>query len=86
VSALQGEAGGVRLADLAREAVEIASAGLKARGMRDAEGRDETVHLAVLEESLRKGRVPADDLIAEYESGWNGSLEPIYAATDLVAA
>jgi glutamate--cysteine ligase len=86
VSALQGEAGGVRLADLAREAVAISVAGLKARGMRNAEGRDETVHLAVLEDSLRKGRVPADDLIAEYENGWDRSLEPIYAATDLVAA
>ncbi len=86
VSALQGEAGGVRLADLAREAVAIASAGLKGRGMLDDAGRDETVHLEVLENSLRTGRVPADDLIAEYGNGWKGSLEPVYAATDLVSA
>ena len=86
VSALQGEAGGVRLADLAREAVAISVAGLKSRGMQDAGGRDEMVHLEVLSDSLRRGRVPADDLIAEYENGWGRSLEPIYAATDLVAA
>ncbi len=53
--------------------------------MRDADDRDETVHLEVLSDSLRRGRVPADDLIAEYEGGWAGTLEPIYAATDLVA-
>lgn len=72
VSALQGEAGGVRLSEAAARAVEIAQAGLKARG------RGEEGFLAPLEESLRSGEVPADRLLALYHGEWGGRLAPIY--------
>lgn len=80
--ALQGEAGGVRLMDLARQAVAISRAGLAARG-RLAGGVDETVHLAALEDSLGRGAVQADRLIAEYKGAWGGDLTPVYEACRL---
>ena len=80
--ALQGEAGGVRLMDLARQAVAISRAGLAARG-RLAGGVDETVHLAALEDSLGRGAVQADCLIAEYKGAWGGDLTPVYEACRL---
>jgi glutamate--cysteine ligase len=77
VSALQGEAGGVKLADLAREAVRLSAQGLAARGY------GEEAHLAPLQESLATGRVQADRYLAAYEGEWQGSLAPIYAAARL---
>jgi glutamate--cysteine ligase len=77
VAALQGEAGGVRIATLAREALALARAGLAARGM------GEESHLDVLAESITRGRVPADDLIAAYEGDWGRDLSRVYEAVRL---
>ena len=79
--ALQGEANGLRLHDLARETVAIARAGLKARG-RASWNRvtpDETHFLGALEESVASGRVPADELLEKYNGEWQGDLGRIYA-------
>ncbi|QUS36635.1 glutamate--cysteine ligase [Falsirhodobacter algicola] len=77
VDALRGEAGGVRLHDLAREALRLSRAGLAARG------QGEEAFLDVLEDSIATGRVPADDLLAAYHGPWGGDLSRIYAATTL---
>jgi glutamate--cysteine ligase len=77
VSALQGEAGGVKLWDLARAAVGLSHAGLVARGL------GEEVQLAPLVESLKTGRVQADRWLALYNGGWGCSLTPIYEAASL---
>ncbi|MDF1620837.1 glutamate--cysteine ligase [Pseudothioclava nitratireducens] len=79
--ALQGEAGGVKLHDLAREVVAIAHAGLKARARPGAGGLipDETHFLNALEESVETGRVPADELLEKYHGAWGGDLSRIYA-------
>ena len=77
VSALAGEAGGVKLADLAREAVRLSAAGLSARG------HGEEAHLAPLQDSLATGRVQADRYLAAYEGEWQQSLAPLYAAARL---
>jgi glutamate--cysteine ligase len=74
VSALQGEAGGVRLRDLAREAVALAQAGLAARGL------GEETYLDVLAESVARGEVQADRLLALYHGPWGEHLTPIYDA------
>ena len=74
VSALQGEAGGVKLRDLAREALAASRSGLKARGL------DEGGLLDVLDASVASGRVPADELLGRYEGDWGGTLAPIYDA------
>jgi len=80
--ALAGEAGGVKLHDLAREAVAIAYDGLKARGRQGAGGLipDETHFLSALKESVESGQSPADEMLARYEGEWGGDLGRIYEA------
>lgn len=77
VSALAGEAEGVKLIDLARAAVGLSHAGLAARGL------GEEIHLAPLMQSLATGQVQANRLLALYNGDWQQSLEPIYGATSL---
>ncbi|OYW54730.1 MAG: glutamate--cysteine ligase [Rhodobacterales bacterium 32-66-7] len=77
VSALQGEAGGVKLIDLARAAVGLSHAGLVARGY------GEEVQLQPLVESLKTGQVQADRWLSLYEGDWGRNLTPIYEAASL---
>lgn len=81
VDGLQAEAGGVKMHDLAREAVAIAQAGLKARARPGAAGMipDETHFLNALQESVDSGKVPADELLEKYHGEWAGDLSRIYA-------
>ncbi|UWQ14807.1 glutamate--cysteine ligase [Aliiroseovarius sp. M344] len=81
VDGLQGEAGGVKLHDLAREAVKIAEAGLRARGREGNAGLvpDETHFLNAVQESVEEGRSPACELLGKYHGEWDGDLSRIYA-------
>jgi glutamate--cysteine ligase len=81
VDGLQAEVGGMSMRDLAREAVAIAEAGLKARARPGAGGMiaDETHFLNALQESIETGRAPADELLERYHGDWNGDLTRIYA-------
>jgi glutamate--cysteine ligase len=82
VDGLEGSANGVGLGDLAREAVAIAEAGLKARARPGAGGLlpDETHFLNALKETLETGKTPADELLDDYHGDWGGDLSRIYAA------
>ena len=79
---LQGEANGVKIYDLAREAVAISHAGLKARARCGAGGMvpDETHFLNALHETIETGKTPADELLDLYHGEWNGDLSRIYAS------
>ena len=79
--ALQGEYDGLKLHDIAREVLDIAEAGLKARAKPGAGGLvpDETHFLNALKESVATGRVPADELLAKYHGEWQGDLGKIYS-------
>jgi glutamate--cysteine ligase len=77
VSALQGEAEGVRLIDLARAAVGLSHAGLVARGL------GEERLLAPLVASLEQGKVQADRWLDLYRGAWGGDLGRIYEAASL---
>ena len=79
--ALAGAANGVKLHDIAREAVALSEAGLKARAREGAGGLvpDETHFLNALHESVDSGKVPADELLERYEGEWGGDLDRIYA-------
>lgn len=77
VSALAGEAEGVKLMDLARAAVGLSHAGLAARGL------GEERWLAPLVESLDRGEVQADRYLKALKGEWGGDLGRIYAATQL---
>jgi glutamate--cysteine ligase len=78
VSALAGEAGGVRLHDLAARVLELARAGLAARG------QGEERYLDVLDDHLARGAVQADDLLARFNGAWGGDLTRGNAETRLV--
>ena len=80
VSALQGEAGGVKLLDLSRQAVALAQAGLRARARAGNGQADEAGYLDVLAESVARGEVQADRLLAQYHGAWGQRLEPVYEA------
>jgi glutamate--cysteine ligase len=75
--ALAGEAGGIRLADIASRALALSDAGLRARGL------GEESLLAPLAEELTSGKTRADRLLGLYEGEWAGDLSPIYDACRL---
>ena len=77
VSALKGEVNGLRLEALARAAVDLSRAGLKARGL------GEESYLAPLAASLASGEVQADRWLRLYETEWQRDLSPIYEAASL---
>ncbi|WP_298837818.1 glutamate--cysteine ligase [uncultured Roseobacter sp.] len=81
VDGLQAEVHGIRMHDIAREAVAISHAGLKARARPGAGGMvpDETHFLNALHESTESGKVPADELLEHYNGDWQGDLNRIYA-------
>ena len=64
--------------DVARDAVRISTAGLKARAKLNGDGQDESVFLQPLEEVLAKKATLADDLLALFNGRWNGSVEPVF--------
>jgi glutamate--cysteine ligase len=77
VSALAGEAEGVKLLDLARAAVGLSHAGLAARGL------GEEAQLRPLVESLKTGKVQADKWLDLYQGAWGRDLTPLYEAASL---
>jgi len=81
VDGLQASVNGISMLDLARELVDIADHGLKARARPGADGLipDETHFLNALKESVETGHAPADDLLADYHGKWGGDLKRIYA-------
>ena len=81
VDGLQAKVDGVRMHDIAREAVALSEQGLKARARSGAGGMvpDETHFLNALKESIETGKVPADELLEDYDGKWKGDLSRIYA-------
>ncbi|WP_372991359.1 glutamate--cysteine ligase [Sulfitobacter sp.] len=81
VDGLQAQVNGVKMHDLAREAVALSEHGLKARARSGAGGLvpDETHFLNALKESIETGKTPADELLEDYNGKWGGDLSRIYA-------
>ncbi|MCI5039437.1 MAG: glutamate--cysteine ligase [Donghicola eburneus] len=77
---LQAQVDGINMLDLARNVVDIAEGGLKARGKEGAGGLvpDETHFLNALKESIESGKTPADELLDRYNGEWDGDLTRIY--------
>lgn len=77
---LQAQVDGIKMLDLARNVVDIAEGGLKARGKEGAGGLvpDETHFLNALKESIESGKTPADELLDRYNGEWGGDLSRIY--------
>jgi len=81
VDGLQARSHGIAMQDLAREVLDIAEAGLRARGCVGGGGMipDETHFLGTLRESVETGKTPADELLERYHGDWHGDLSRIYA-------
>jgi glutamate--cysteine ligase len=77
VKALQGEANGVKLLDLAHAAVGLSHAGLAARGL------GEEKYLKPLVHSLKSGTTQADRWLRAYHGEWAADLSKIYQASSL---
>jgi glutamate--cysteine ligase len=66
--------------DLAREVVAIARDGLSARGRRDGQGRDESIHLAPLEALAEGAPTQAERWLARFNGDWHGDVTRIFRA------
>jgi glutamate--cysteine ligase len=65
--ALSARVAGQPIAELARQVLDIARAGLARRARRDAAGRDETVYLDPVTDSVRAGRSVGQALLDGYD-------------------
>ncbi|MGD9544673.1 MAG: glutamate--cysteine ligase [Methylocystis sp.] len=82
VLALDAQIGGRSLRDVGREVLALSKSGLRRRARLDAQGRDESVYLAPLEEILEEGRTLAQRRLDAYCGAWERSIEPVF--TDCV--
>jgi glutamate--cysteine ligase len=78
VKGLAAEIRGRSVLDVARDAVAIAKAGLKARNRLNGDGQDESIFLQPLDEVLAKKTTMAEDMLALYHGRWNGSVSPVF--------
>jgi glutamate--cysteine ligase len=69
--------------DSAAQAVGIAEAGLVRRNRLNAAGKDETIYLAPLEETIRTGKAPAERWLEKFRNEWNGDVTPIFKEAEL---
>ncbi|GAB5388251.1 MAG: glutamate--cysteine ligase [Alphaproteobacteria bacterium] len=76
---LQAQIGGTTLQEVAEEALLIAENGLKARGLRDNWGDDETQYLRDLKHIAETGHSTADEMLHRYKTEWNGSVDPVFS-------
>ena len=70
--------GGEPLAQLGNRILDIAEAGLKARGRFNAAGDDESGFLSPLRETLGRGATPAELLLERYSGDWHGDVSRVY--------
>lgn len=63
---------------IAKEALELSRGGLVRRGRRNAQGHDEAQFLEPLDDIVRRGKTPAEDLLDKFYGAWDGSVEPVY--------
>jgi glutamate--cysteine ligase len=67
------------LRDLAREVLAIAADGLRNRARKNAQGADESVYLAPLQEIAAGGPSQAEHWLARYNGAWGGDASKIFA-------
>jgi glutamate--cysteine ligase len=67
------------LRDLARDVLEIAASGLRARHRLDGQGQDETVHLAPLFDIAAGAPTQSEHWLARFNGEWRGDVTQIFA-------
>jgi glutamate--cysteine ligase len=70
--------GGGTVGQLAHRVLDIAAAGLAARGEVNSMGDNEVGFLEPLRRIAKSGKSPAHDLLDRYEGPWGGDLSKIY--------
>ncbi len=78
VHGLQTEIAGRTLQDVAIDALKLSRAGLEARNNFGPAEQTEAKFLDVLDEIAQSGRSASDELLALYESRWNGDVRQVY--------
>jgi glutamate--cysteine ligase len=76
--ALGATIAGRSLADVGREILALARAGLTRRARLDERGRNEAFYLDPLDEFVATGRVAAQDWIVRFEGEWRGLVDPTF--------
>ncbi len=71
---------GSRARDVAQAALAIARQGLKERARLNAQGDDETIFLAELDDIASTGVTPAERLLERWRTEWKGDIEPVFKA------
>ncbi len=66
------------LQDIAKQALAISRAGLKARGRLNSHGESETVFLQELDSFAQTGKSNADRLINKFKGEWDGDISHAY--------
>jgi glutamate--cysteine ligase len=64
--------------DIAREVLGLSRDGLRRRARLNAEGADETIYLAPLEEIAATGETLADRALREYQAEWHGDIDEVF--------
>ncbi len=75
---LRAEIGGRSLADVARDLLDIAAQGLRARALSHGFDADEGHFLNALRDTLSRGETLADELLRRHRTDWRGDIAPIY--------
>ena len=75
---LGGSLQGRAMLDIAKDIVEIAHAGLKARNIKNDKGEDERIHLAALDDRIESGKTASDRLLDLYKGEWGGDSSKIF--------
>ena len=67
------------VAEVARETLKIARAGLKARDRQSSTGSNETSFLNILDETLDRDATPAEVRLRRFREEWNDRIDPIFS-------
>ena len=77
---LKAVIGGRTARDIARDMLDLAEAGLKARNRMNSQGQDEVKFLAPLRETVDSGVTPAEHMLALYHGPWGGDVTRAFEA------
>lgn len=69
--------------DVAAQAVGISEAGLVRRNRLDAQGRDESIFMKPLEETIRSGKTPAERWLEKFNGSWAGDVTPVFREAEM---
>ena len=75
---LNGQLAGADVYDLAARLLEIATAGLRRRGICDDGGNDETGFLQPLKTIIETRKTPAEVMLDLYRQDWDGEIDQVF--------